>query len=250
MIPYDQRLGRFPAYLQQLDMESNGKHVHIDGSVCHESTGPVVWGEPGTNGQHAFFQLLHQGTEVVPIDFLVAAEPTDADLEHHQLLVANCLAQSQALMVGRTTDEVKALLEKSGMAPDAIAALAPHKQFDGNRPTSTFMYRKLDPRMLGPPHRALRAPGLHHGGDLGHQTPSINGAWNSARNSPTSWHRSSRTPPAPTTELDGSTAGLVKQPQSADRGVTLGRMASASFDKGRPDPAQRTDEDGVRSGVT
>ena len=149
VIPYDQRLGRFPAYLQQLDMESNGKHVHIDGSVCHESTGPVVWGEPGTNGQHAFFQLLHQGTEVVPIDFLVAAEPTDADLEHHQLLVANCLAQSQALMVGRTIDEVKAQLEKSGMAPDAIAALAPHKQFDGNRPTSTFMYRKLDPRMLG-----------------------------------------------------------------------------------------------------
>ena len=149
VIPYDQRLGRFPAYLQQLDMESNGKHVHIDGSVCHESTGPVVWGEPGTNGQHAFFQLLHQGTEVVPIDFLVAAEPTDADLEHHQLLVANCLAQSQALMVGRTIDEVTAQLEKSGMAPEAITALAPHKQFDGNRPTSTFMYRKLDPRMLG-----------------------------------------------------------------------------------------------------
>ena len=113
VIPYDQRLGRFPAYLQQLDMESNGKHVHIDGSPCHEATGPVVWGEPGTNGQHAFFQLLHQGTEVVPIDFLVAAEPTDADLEHHQLLVANCLAQSQALMVGRTIDEVKAQLEKA-----------------------------------------------------------------------------------------------------------------------------------------
>ena len=149
VIPYDQRLGRFPAYLQQLDMESNGKHVHIDGSVCHESTGPVVWGEPGTNGQHAFFQLLHQGTEVVPIDFLVAAEPTDADLEHHQLLVANCLAQSQALMVGRTIGEVKAQLAKSGMAPEAIAALAPHKEFDGNRPTSTFMYRRLDPRMLG-----------------------------------------------------------------------------------------------------
>ena len=169
VIPYDQRLGRFPAYLQQLDMESNGKHVHIDGSVCHESTGPVVWGEPGTNGQHAFFQLLHQGTEVVPIDFLVAAEPTDADLEHHQLLVANCLAQSQALMVGRTIDEVKAQLEKSGMAPDAIAALAPHKQFDGNRPTSTFLYRQARPPHAGPSDRALRAPGLHHGGDLGHE---------------------------------------------------------------------------------
>ncbi len=209
VIPYDQRLGRFPAYLQQLDMESNGKHVHIDGSVCHESTGPVVWGEPGTNGQHAFFQLLHQGTEVVPIDFLVAAEPTDADLEHHQLLVANCLAQSQALMVGRTTDEVKALLEKSGMAPDAIAALAPHKQFDGNRPTSTFMYRKLDPRMLGRlialyEHRVFTMAaiwdtnpfdqwGVELGKELANKlAPIVSDA------------------AAPTTELDGSTAGLVK----------------------------------------
>ena len=150
VIPYDQRLGRFPAYLQQLDMESNGKHVHIDGTRCIDATGPVVWGEPGTNGQHAFFQLLHQGTEVVPIDLLVAAEPTDADVEHHELLVANCLAQSQALMVGRTAAEVKALMaKKGGASPDAIAAVAPHKQFDGNRPTSTFLYRKLDPKMLG-----------------------------------------------------------------------------------------------------
>ena len=149
VIPYDQRLGRFPAYLQQLDMESNGKHVHIDGTRVRESTGPVVWGEPGTNGQHAFFQLLHQGTEVVPVDFLVAAEPTDADPKHHELLVANCLAQSQALMVGRSEDEVKALMTRSGADAGAIAAVAPHKQFDGDRPTSTFLYRKLDPRMLG-----------------------------------------------------------------------------------------------------
>ncbi len=149
VIPYDQRLGRFPAYLQQLDMESNGKHVHIDGTRVQDSTGPVVWGEPGTNGQHAFFQLLHQGTEVVPIDFLVAAEPTDADPKHHELLVANCFAQSQALMVGRSEDEVKAVMEKAGAKPEAIAAVAPHKQFDGNRPTSTFLYRRLDPKMLG-----------------------------------------------------------------------------------------------------
>ena len=149
VIPYDQRLGRFSAYLQQLDMESNGKSVHIDGSSVHAATGPVVWGEPGTNGQHAFFQLLHQGTEVVPIDLLVAAEPTDADVEHHQLLVANCLAQSQALMLGRDIDEVRTQLEKQGMAPEAIAKLAPHKVFSGNRPTSTFLYRKLDPAMLG-----------------------------------------------------------------------------------------------------
>ena len=209
VIPYDQRLGRFPAYLQQLDMESNGKHVHIDGSVCHESTGPVVWGEPGTNGQHAFFQLLHQGTEVVPIDFLVAAEPTDADLEHHQLLVANCLAQSQALMVGRSIDEVKAQLEKSGMAPDAVAALAPHKQFDGNRPTSTFMYRKLDPRMLGRlialyEHRVFTMAaiwdtnpfdqwGVELGKELANKlAPIVSDA------------------KASTEDLDGSTAGLVQ----------------------------------------
>ncbi len=209
VIPYDQRLGRFPAYLQQLDMESNGKHVHIDGSVCKESTGPVVWGEPGTNGQHAFFQLLHQGTEVVPIDFLVAAEPTDADLEHHQLLVANCLAQSQALMVGRTIDEVKTQLEKSGMAPDAIAALAPHKQFDGNRPTSTFLYRKLDPRMLGRlialyEHRVFTMAaiwdtnpfdqwGVELGKELANKlAPIVSDA------------------KASTADLDGSTAGLVQ----------------------------------------
>ena len=149
VIPYDQRLGRFAAYLQQLDMESNGKSVHIDGSAVHDATGPVVWGEPGTNGQHAFFQLLHQGTEIVPIDFLAAAEPTQADLHHHQLLLANCFAQSQALMQGRDIGEVTAQLEKSGMAPDAVKRLAPHKVFSGNRPTSTFLYRKLDPAMLG-----------------------------------------------------------------------------------------------------
>ena len=149
VIPYDQRLGRFSAYLQQLDMESNGKSVHIDGSSVHDATGPVVWGEPGTNGQHAFFQLLHQGTEVVPIDFLGAAEPTHADRHHHELLLSNCFAQSQALMLGRDIGEVAAQLEKSGMAPDAVRRLAPHKVFSGNRPTSTFLYRKLDPAMLG-----------------------------------------------------------------------------------------------------
>ena len=150
VIPYDQRLGRFPAYLQQLDMESNGKsrphrrHVRV-----RDATGPVVWGEPGTNGQHAFFQLLHQGTEVVPIDFLAAAEPTQADLHHHEILLANCFAQSQALMQGRDIGEVAAQLEKSGMAPDAVRRLAPHKVFSGNRPSATFLYRKLDPAMLG-----------------------------------------------------------------------------------------------------
>ncbi len=149
VIPYDQRLGRFPAYLQQLQMESNGKGVEIDGSAVTEATGPVVWGEPGTNGQHAFFQLLHQGTEIAPVDFLVAARPTNADKAHHELLVANCLAQGEALMRGRTADEAKAMLIAQGVVEAEAARLAPHKRFSGGRPSSTLLYRELTPRMLG-----------------------------------------------------------------------------------------------------
>ena len=149
VIPYDQRLGRFPAYLQQLEMESNGKHVTLDGAPVTMKTAPVIFGEPGTNGQHAFFQMLHQGTEPVPIDFLVAAKPTDADGHHHDLLVANCFAQGEALMRGRSVAEVEAALEKSGMDKAAADRLAPAKQFSGNRPTSTFLYTSLTPRMLG-----------------------------------------------------------------------------------------------------
>ncbi len=149
VIPYDQRLARFPAYLQQLDMESNGKSVRRDGSSVETETGPVIFGEPGTNGQHAFFQLLHQGTAVVPIDFLIAAEPVAADERHHDLLFANCLAQSEAFMRGRTLEEAKALLAREGRAPDEIERLAPHKVFGGDRPSSTIIYRRLDPRTLG-----------------------------------------------------------------------------------------------------
>ena len=149
VIPYDQRLARFPAYLQQLDMESNGKSVRRDGSSVETETGPVIFGEPGTNGQHAFFQLLHQGTDVVPIDFLIAAEPVAADERHHDLLFANCLAQSEAFMRGRTLEEAKALLAREGRAPDEIERLAPHKVFGGDRPSSTIIYRRLDPRTLG-----------------------------------------------------------------------------------------------------
>ena len=149
VIPYDQRLGRFPAYLQQLEMESNGKSVQLDGSPVTMATSPVIFGEPGTNGQHAFFQMLHQGTEPVPIDFLLAAKPTDADKHHHDLLAANCFAQGEALMRGRTLAEVKAQLEKSGMDTATIETVAPHKVFSGNRPTSTFLYTSLTPRMLG-----------------------------------------------------------------------------------------------------
>ena len=149
VIPYDQRLGRFPAYLQQLQMESNGKGVQLDGSPAAEATGAVVWGEPGTNGQHAFFQLIHQGTEIVPVDFLIAAQPTNADKAHHELLVANCLAQGEALMRGRTAEQAKQALLAHGASEAEATRLAPHKRFSGSRPTSTFFYRELTPRTLG-----------------------------------------------------------------------------------------------------
>jgi len=149
ILPYDQRLARLPAYLQQADMESNGKSVTREGRPVARPTGPVLFGEPGTNGQHAFYQLLHQGTEVVPADFLVAAEPHERLGDHHAMLVANCIAQTEALMRGRTAEEAQHQLLAQGLAPDAAEALVPHKTFPGNRPTNTFLYRRLDPRTLG-----------------------------------------------------------------------------------------------------
>ena len=149
VIPYDQRLGRFPAYLQQLQMESNGKGVDLEGEPLNVASGPIVWGEPGTNGQHAFFQLLHQGTEVCPIDFLVAAEPTEADKHHHDLLMANCFAQGEALMRGRSTADAEAITLKQGASPAEAKRLAPHKTFSGSRPTSTLLYKSMTPRTLG-----------------------------------------------------------------------------------------------------
>ncbi|KRE09858.1 glucose-6-phosphate isomerase [Bosea sp. Root381] len=150
ILPYDQRLLRLPAYLQQLDMESNGKRVRKDGSPVGRATGPLVWGEPGTNGQHAFYQLIHQGTDTVPCEFMIAAEGHEPELaNHHRLLIANCLAQSEALMKGRTLEEARDQLLKQGLAPDAAAALAPHKVFPGNRPSVTIAYRKLDPFAFG-----------------------------------------------------------------------------------------------------
>lgn len=149
VIPYDQRLSRFPAHLQQLDMESNGKSVRRDGRVVTRSTGPVVWGEPGTNGQHAFFQLIHQGTDPIPVDFLVAAEPHERLSDHHAKLLANCFAQSEALMRGKTAEEARAELAAAGMAAERIDDLAPHKVFPGNRPSNTLLYRKLTPDTLG-----------------------------------------------------------------------------------------------------
>ncbi|PHR18151.1 MAG: glucose-6-phosphate isomerase [Hoeflea sp.] len=150
IIPYDQRLSRFPAYLQQLDMESNGKSVGLDGKPLKTASGPTVWGEPGTNGQHAFFQLLHQGTDVIPVEFMIAANGHEPELQHqHQLLIANCLAQSEALMRGRTTEEARAQLLSAGASETEADRLAPHKTFPGNRPTITFVYDKLTPFALG-----------------------------------------------------------------------------------------------------
>ena len=150
VLPYDQRLARLPAYLQQLDMESNGKRVTLDGNPVGRETGPLVWGEPGTNGQHAFYQLLHQGTTVIPCEFLIAANGHEDDLKHHHdLLVANCLAQSEALMLGRTLEEARSLLAASGLATDEIERLAPHKVFPGDRPSLTLVHDRLTPFSLG-----------------------------------------------------------------------------------------------------
>jgi len=149
VLPYHQRMEYFPAYLQQLDMESNGKSVRLDGTPVLRPTGLLVWGEPGTNSQHAFFQLLHQGTEVIPCDFLAAVEGHDGLPEHHLLTLANCLAQSEALMRGRTLDEVKAELAEKGLSAAEVDAAAPHRVFPGNRPSNTILYRRLDPFALG-----------------------------------------------------------------------------------------------------
>jgi glucose-6-phosphate isomerase len=150
IIPYDQRLSRFPAYLQQLDMESNGKSVGLDGKPLETPSGPIVWGEPGTNGQHAFFQLLHQGTDVIPVEFMIAANGHEPQLAHqHQLLIANCLAQSEALMRGRTTAEARVQLIAGGASEGEADRLAPHKTFPGNRPSITFVYDRLTPFALG-----------------------------------------------------------------------------------------------------
>ena len=149
VLPYDQHLARFPAYLQQLDMESNGKRVSLDGEPVDHDTGPVVWGEPGTNGQHAFYQLIHQGTSVVPCDFLLAAKPAHPVGDHHEKLAANAFAQTEALMVGKSLEQAKDELKQSGMDEAEVERLAPHKVFPGDRPTSTFLYPELTPFVLG-----------------------------------------------------------------------------------------------------
>ncbi|MDP1594732.1 MAG: glucose-6-phosphate isomerase [Gallionella sp.] len=149
VLPYDQYLHRFPAYLQQLDMESNGKGVDRDGNQVDYDTGMVVWGESGTNGQHAFYQLIHQGTRMIPADFLAPLHSQNPVGEHHAILLANCFAQTEALMVGKTADEARAELEAQGMQGDELEALLPHKVFPGNKPTNTLLFDRLDPHSLG-----------------------------------------------------------------------------------------------------
>ena len=149
ILPYDQYLHRFPAYLQQADMESNGKSIDRAGHQVGYETGPVIWGEPGTNGQHAFYQLIHQGSKLIPCDFIASANAHHDLLDHHEKLLANFLAQTEALMNGKTLDEVVSEAKESGMSTEEIERLAPYKVFDGNRPTNSFLLKELTPYTLG-----------------------------------------------------------------------------------------------------
>ncbi|CAG0900302.1 unnamed protein product [Darwinula stevensoni] len=151
LLPYDQYLHRFAAYFQQGDMESNGKYVTKSGSQVDYATGPIVWGEPGTNGQHAFYQLIHQGTRLIPADFIAPVESHNPLREnlHHKILLANFLAQTEALMKGKTADEARKELETAGLSGEKLVKILPHKVFLGNRPTNSIMVKKLTPFTLG-----------------------------------------------------------------------------------------------------
>ena len=159
VFPYDQYLHRFPAYLQQLTMESNGKHVTLDGARVDYDTGAIFWGEPGTNGQHSFYQLIHQGTRLIPCDFIGFMHSNNPLGDHHDLLMSNVFAQSEALAFGKTPEQVRA----EG-TPEAIV---PHRVMEGNRPSNTILAERLDPHDAGHPRRPLRAQRLHPGRDLG-----------------------------------------------------------------------------------
>ena len=149
VLPYDQNLARLPAYLQQADMESNGKYVGRDGEPVRWQTGPIVFGEPGTNGQHAFYQLIHQGTKLIPCDFIAGARAQEERGDHQLILLSHFLAQTEALMRGKTPEEARAELEAGGLSGASLEALLPHKVFEGNRPTNTILYERLDPETLG-----------------------------------------------------------------------------------------------------
>jgi glucose-6-phosphate isomerase len=149
ILPYDQYLHRFPAYFQQGNMESNGKSTARDGQPAAYQTGPIIWGEPGTNGQHAFYQLIHQGTRLIPADFLAPAISHNPIGEHHNILLSNFFAQTEALLNGKSEQEVVAELKAAGKSEAEIAKLTPHKIFEGNRPTNSILFKKLTPRVLG-----------------------------------------------------------------------------------------------------
>ncbi len=149
ILPYDQYLHRFSAYFQQGDMESNGKSVARDGETVDYATGPIIWGEPGTNGQHAFYQLIHQGTRVIPADFIVPIETHNPIGEHHAILLSNFFAQPEALMKGKTTAEARVELEAAGLRGEELEKLLPHKVFAGNKPTNSFILQKITPKTLG-----------------------------------------------------------------------------------------------------
>lgn len=149
ILPYDQYLHRFAAYFQQGDMESNGKYIDRNGEQVHYQTGPIIWGEPGTNGQHAFYQLIHQGTKLIPCDFIAPANSLNPIGNHHQLLLSNFFAQTEALMNGKTAEEVVAELKKAGKSDQDIEALKAYKVFSGNRPTNSILLKKMTPRTLG-----------------------------------------------------------------------------------------------------
>ena len=149
ILPYDQYMHRFAAYFQQGDMESNGKSADRNGDKIDYQTGPIIWGEPGTNGQHAFYQLIHQGTKLIPCDFIAPAQSHNPLGEHHTILLSNFFAQTEALMNGKNLEEVKAELQKSGKSPEEIEKLAPFKVFEGNRPTNSFLVKKITPHVLG-----------------------------------------------------------------------------------------------------
>eukprot|EP00924_Labyrinthula_sp_SR-Ha-C_P000302 snap_masked-scaffold_25-processed-gene-3.10-mRNA-1 protein AED:0.01 eAED:0.01 QI:0/-1/0/1/-1/1/1/0/569 len=158
ILPYDQYMSRFSAYFQQGDMESNGKYINSDGNRVETQTGPIIWGEPGTNGQHAFYQLIHQGTKIIPCDFIAPCQTHnnlskdssfEAESDHHPILLSNFFAQTEALAFGKSKEEVVAELEASGTSAADIEKIAPHKVFEGNRPSNSILFKKMTPRVLG-----------------------------------------------------------------------------------------------------
>ena len=149
ILPYDQYMHRFPAYFQQGNMESNGKYVGRDGKVVNYQTGPIIWGEPGTNGQHAFYQLIHQGTKIIPCDFLAPAQSQNPIGDHHAKLLANFFAQTEALAFGKTKEQVEQEFLAKGKTLDEVKDLVPFKIFEGNRPTNSILFKKLTPKTLG-----------------------------------------------------------------------------------------------------